>query len=183
MFKSLKTATRRRYTIRTAIVGAALTGAIFVGLASPAPAGAAVNSTVETLSSTISCNSSTRAMTLGASITLNGAYLNGAYVAYRFRYFQVNSAGAQITPFYGGSWSGPTFVEDLEPDVEPVGRGGLRQQPGALERRQLYVGGSAACADRDRGLDGKRLRLHGLDESRFLREPLPDERGYGGHDA
>ena len=121
MFKSLQTATRRRHTIRTAVIGAALAGAMFVGLASPAPAGAAVNATVETVSSTISCNSSTRVMTLGASITLNGAYLNGAYVAYRFRYFQVNSAGAQITPFYGGNWSGPTFVKTWSQSTNLLG--------------------------------------------------------------
>lgn len=133
--------TRRTHSIRKAIVGAVLAAAVVASVSGPAPAGAAVNATLETVSSTTSCNSVTRTITFGASITLSGAYANGAYVAYRFRYFQVNASGARTTPFYGGNWLGPVFVDTWTQTMGIMG-------PIAMNNPVHLNGGSVTWAGR-----------------------------------
>jgi hypothetical protein len=101
-----------RLFTRKAIIGTALAAGMFFSLAGLAgPAGAAVNGTIESASAATSCNSANRTMTFGVSIMLNAAYSNGAPVAWRFRYYQVNSAGARTSAFYGGNWIGAHSVD------------------------------------------------------------------------
>ena len=104
--------TKPRLHLRKALIGTALAAVIGLTLASPAaPAGAAFNPHLATVSSATSCNSSTRKITFGVSISLDSAYSQGTWVTYRFRYYKVNSAGYRTTAVHGANWLGPVHVD------------------------------------------------------------------------
>ena len=101
---------QRRQSMRKALAGVALVLTMVVGLAGPSAAEAAFNASVETVTAGTSCDNRTRQITLGASFTLTSAHMNGAWVAYQYRFFQVNGAGARISGYYNENWRGPFAV-------------------------------------------------------------------------
>ena len=100
----------------------ALAGATLVAGSSPAEAAVGANGYLETVVSNTTCNLDTNTVSFGASIQLNSALKNGAKVSFNFAFYQVNSAGNQISPIYyhngnsfsanpGSGWSTPVYMD------------------------------------------------------------------------
>ena len=132
---------RTTHPLRAALLGAVLAVAMAASLTGPSSADAAINASVENVTAGTSCNEATQTMTLGASMTFTMAHTNGAYVAHRFRYYQVNSAGYRISPFYVQNFNNPTFLRTWWSEPNIIGYPVLTNKPVQLNGPTISAAG------------------------------------------